>query len=290
MFLLIISMPSSAEQDIETSLGKMEGHTTYTIQFIQNGDSGKSELDFNIDTLIDVVEYTNNNPNRYYSYSLEVKSNHFFENSGLLIDRDWENGREIIYSETETDLELLNLDLRFKSKSLGDNYDIKIITGYEWQDYNFVGYGTEQIDYRQSPPETISFRDNINTITYEVNYNIPYLGITMGNQADVKRSYNLVLGYSPSVSVRDEDTHILRNKVSKTKTTGSAYFVEGKAKYKVRNSSYFNIEAEYLKIETSGTQTQYGYNEAGQPVKVSGISAEIKSTQAVITAGYNRKF
>ena len=108
MFLLIIAMPSSAEQDIETSLGKMEGHTTYTIEFIQNGDSGKSELAFNIDTLIDVIEYTNNDPNRYYSYSLEVKSNHFFENSGLLIDRDWENGREIIYSETKTNLELLN--------------------------------------------------------------------------------------------------------------------------------------------------------------------------------------
>jgi hypothetical protein len=286
----MLSIPVFAEKDIETSLGKMEGHTTYTIEFVQNGDTGKSELAFNIDTLIDVVEYTNTNPNRFYSFSLEVKSNHFFENSGLLIDRDWQNGKEIIYSETKTDLELLNLDFRLTSKSLADNYDMRVITGYEWQDYNFVGYGTEQIDYRSSPSEITIIRNNINTITYEANYNIPYLGISIGNKDNVKRSYNIVLGYSPSVVVCDQDTHILRDKVSKTKTNGFAYFVEGKAKYKARNNSYFNIEAEYLKIETSGTQTQYGYNQAGQPVSVSGIAAEIKSTQAVIKAGYNNKF
>ncbi len=295
LIILLISILSltavvNAEYEVETGIGKMEGHTTYTIEFIADGDTGKSELAFNIDTLIDVLKYKNKRQNRPYSFSLEIKSNHFFENSGILIDTDWENGDRIIYSETDTDLELLNLDLRFTSKNLLDQLDLRFIAGYEWQDYNFMGYGTVQTDFRFSPPQTVQFRDDINTIAYEINYYIPYLALSVSNNEERKRDYNLIIGYSPATSAVDEDTHILRNKVSRSVTNGYSYFVEADLNYIIRNNTFFKIGGKYVKIDTDGSQTQYGFTEEGNPYKYEGISVEINSTQAVISAGFQKKF
>ena len=295
LIILLISILSftavvNAEYEVETGIGKMEGHTTYTIEFIADGDTGKSKLAFNIDTLIDVLKYKNKRQNAPYTYSLEIKSNHFFKNSGILTDTDWINGYRAIYSETDTDLELLNLDFRFTSKNLVDRFDLRFITGYEWQDYNFMGYGTVQTDFRFSPPEEDVFRDDINTIAYDINYYIPYLAVSVSNKKERKRDYNLIIGYSPAVRAVDEDTHILRNKVSKSETDGYSYFIEADFNYKIRENTFFKIGGEYLKIDTDGTQTQYGFTQAGNPYEYEGIPIEINSTQAVIIAGFQRKF
>lgn len=295
LFILIILIFTftalvNAEYGVETTVGKMEGHTTYTIEFVEDGVSGKSELAFNIDTLIDVLKYRNKKINRPYTYSLELKSNHFFENSGILTDTDWINGYRAIYSETETDLEILNVDARFTSKNLAEQLEFRFIAGYEWQDYNFMGYGTVQTDFRFNPPETVRFRDEINTIAYDINYYIPYLAFSLGNKKELKRDYNLIIGYSPATSAVDEDTHILRNKVSRSVTNGYSYFIEADLNYRIRNNTFFKIGGEYFKINTDGTQNQYGFTEEGEPYSYEGIPVEIKSTQAVITAGFQKKF
>jgi len=103
-------------------------------------------------------------------------------------------------------------------------------------------------------------------------------------------NHNLILGYSPYTHAIDEDNHILRNKVSKTETEGDAYYLETDINYKIREGLFFNINGEYLKINTEGEQTQYFYNQNELIKTIKNIDADINSTQVVITAGFQKKF
>lgn len=285
--LIIFSRRVQAENILINNIGKMEGYTLYDITFPFGQGTGRSELVFNIDTLIKEIKYVDYSNERSFDYSLELKSDYLFKNSGILVDSDWINDSLVVYSETKTDLDLLNLDLRLKSKSLANNIDLRIMTGYEWQHYYFVGYGTEQINYTD-PPTIDNVSDNINTITYEVDYSIPYLAFSIGNKNMKKNSYGLLIGYSPLVTAKDVDHHLVlvRNKRAESNTDGEAYFIEAEMEFKVRKNRYFIISAEYVNIETSGTQTQYfedGYI-------AEGISVNIDSSQLSLSFGYKLSF
>lgn len=264
----------------------MEGHTLYDITFTDGTDTGRSELVFNIDTLIEEIKYLNYSNKRSFDYSLELKSDYLFKNSGILVDSDWTNDYLTTYSETKTDLDLFNLDLRIKTKSLADNVDFRVITGYEWQNYYFVGYGTEQTDYTTDPPTTINISDNTNTITYEIDYSIPYLALSLGSKNMKEKSYELIIGYSPLVRAKDIDHHLLRNKRAESNTDGQAYFIEADMEFKIRKNRFFVIKAEYVNIETSGTQTQY----FGDGSVVGGIPINVDSSQSLLTFGYKLSF
>ncbi len=284
--LIIISSGVQAENIVMNNIGKLEGYTLYDITFTDGTNMKRSELVFNIDTLIEEIKYVNYSNERSFDYSLELKSDYLFKNSGILVDSDWFNDYLVVYSETKTDLDLFNLDLRIKSKSLADNIDFRIITGYEWQNYYFVGYGTEQIDYTTDPPTIDNFSDNINTITYEVDYSIPYLAFSLGNKNMEKYLYRLLIGYSPLVKAKDIDHHLLRNKSAESNTDGEAYFIEAEMEFKVRKNRYIIISAEYVNIQTSGTQTQYF--EDGSII--GGIPVEVNSSQSLLSFGYNLSF
>jgi outer membrane protease len=284
--LMIISVGVQAENIVMNNIGKMEGYTLYDITFNYGSNTGRSELVFNIDTLIEEFKYINYSEERSFDYSLELKSNYIFKNSGILVDSDWENNSLIIYSETKTDLDLFNLDLRIKSKSLSNNIDFRIIAGYEWQNYYFVGYGTEQINYTTDPPTIDSFSDYTNTITYEIDYRIPYLAFSLGSKNMKGKSYGLTIGYSSLVEANDIDHHLLRNKKAESNTDGEAYFIEADMGFKVGNNRYFIIDAEYVNIETSGTQTQY-FSNGGI---AEGIPVDVNSSQLLLSFGYKLRF
>jgi len=286
IFLIIFSVGVQADNIIMNNIGKMEGNTLYEIMFNYDNNKGRSELVFNIDTLIEEIKYINHSKNRSFDYSLELKSDYLFKNSGILVDSDWKNNSLIIYSETKTDLDLFNLDLKLKSKSLANNIDFRIIAGYEWQNYYFIGYGTEQTDYSTDPPTTIDISDNINSITYEIDYRIPYLAFSLGSKNMKEKSCGLTFGYSPLVEANDIDHHLLRNKKAESNTDGKSYFIEADMKFKVKNNRYFVIDAEYVNIETSGIQTQY--LEDGRIIE--DIPTNINSTQLLLSFGYKLLF
>lgn len=284
--LVIFSSGVQAENVVMNNIGKMRGFTLYDITFTDGTNTGRSELVFNIDTLIEEIKYANYSTERLFDYSLELKSDYAFKNSGILVDSDWTNDYLVVYSETKTDLDLFNLDIRLKSKSLTNNIDLKIITGYEWQNYYFVGYGTEQINYSTDPPTIDDFSDDINTITYEVDYSIPYLALSLGNKSIKDKSFRLLIGYSPLVKAKDVDHHLLRNKRAESDTDGEAYFIEADMEFKLRENRYFIINGEYVNIETSGTQTQY----FDDGTIIGGIPVNVNSSQSILTFGYKLNF
>ncbi|MCF8002076.1 MAG: omptin family outer membrane protease [Halanaerobiales bacterium] len=286
IILIIFSGGIKAENIVMNNIGKMEGHTLYDIKFHDGTNPGRSELVFNIDTLIEEVRWMNYSQKRSFDYTIEMKSDYLFKNSGILVDSDWKNNSLIIYSETKTDLDFFNLDVRLKSKSLADNINIKIITGYEWQNYYFVGYGTEQINYTTDPPTIDNISDYTNTITYEIDYSIPYLALSLGSKDMKDKSYGIVLGYSPLVEAKDVDRHLLRNKRSESDTDGKAYFIEADMEFKVRKNRSFIIKAEHVNIETSGTQTQYFADGS----IVEGIPVDVNSSQLILSFGYKLRF
>ncbi len=276
IFLIIIPVGVQAENIVMNSIGKMGGYTLYDITFNDGVYTGRSELVFNIDILIEEIKYVNYSNKRSFDYSLELKSDYLFKNSGLLVDSDWENDSLNIYSETKTDLDLFHLDFKLKSKSLTDNLDFRIIAGYEWQNYYFVGYGTEQINYTTDPTTIVNFSD----------YRIPYLAFSLGSKNMKEKSYRLTIGYSSLVVANDIDHHLLRNKWSKSNTEGEAYFTEVNMDFKIRENQYYVINAEYINIETSGTQTQY--LEDGRIIE--NIPTNVNSIQTLLSFGYKLCF
>lgn len=143
--------------------------------------------------------------------------------------------------------------------------------GFDFRIYDSVQYSYFTGQQRELPG---------NNLFYSIEYNIPYLGVGINNcLLSENLCWEFFYLYSPLVTVKDYDDHILRKQIRKTHASGKAEilgfgFV---CNYDLNIKYRFGIE--YTDIDTKGTQKLLNY---ANDLIAGDIDSEIKSSQQTI--------
>ncbi len=289
---------------IGIGIGFMSGNTLYHISAYDATGGIESELEFPLKTLLLGLEYGYVGRNARGQDDLKIGIQWFMNidnGSGKLKDSDWlTDSVDIIevgaphpgldiYSESDITLKANIIDLRASYNFWpSDSLSVGPLGGFLYQNFQFDASNVHQVGY--GPYNTPSYTGSVSglVLTYEVTYTIPYLGIH--SEMLVSRSFQafLDLGYSPWASAEDRDDHVLRKKVSKAKTKGSAYLAAITAQWDIEDNDFFLIRGQYLEINTTGTQTQTFYDGSGDVF--TGINDKITSKQISATVLFSHRF
>ena len=79
-----------------------------------------------------------------------------------------------------------------------------------------------------------------------------------------------------------------RQKISKAKTSGSAYLASITAQWDIEDNDFFLIRGQYLEIKTTGFQTQTYYDGSGD--FFTGINDRINSKQISASVLFSHRF
>jgi outer membrane protease len=262
-------------------LGYLTGSTIYHISAYDASGGIESELEFPLNTVLFGLEggYISKNRKGQDAFRIALQwSMNIGNGSGKLKDSDWlTDNFDIaappppnppnsgyahpgldIYSESDTTLKANSIDLRGSYNNwISDNLSIGPLGGFLYQNYQFDASNANQVGYGPWADYTSSISGLV--ITYEVTYTIPYLGIH--SEMLVGRSFQAILdlGYSPLAAAEDKDDHVRRGKRSTGSTLGNAYLATLTAQWDIEDNDFFLMRGQYLKIDTSGTQTQTWY-------------------------------
>lgn len=261
VIFLIGGIPSyAANFDVTAGIGKLSGDTTYRIGYpvhwvnfgTDEGYFPFSELKFPLDVYIGSVEGSIGFAEKW-KVSLGVKKN-ITDDAGDMEDSDWitesDPGRLDVYSTSETDLDALILDI---------NLQYKYYQTSNWSNFVGLGYLRQNFDFecrikRQYSPSGLPGYDYVGDgsvgIKYEITYNIPYIEVGAQYKFTDKISLDASLGYSPIVTVEDEDQHLLRNKVNKGDLDGDAFLFWVEGRYDIFKNWFLTLGIDYVKIET----------------------------------------
>lgn len=297
--------------------GMLSGDTTYRIggTFVDSvGNSAElhfpiSELKFPLDVYMVSLEASADFTERW-SLSAGVKKN-VTGDAGKMKDSDWgyywldgcswcATNTLDIYSESDADLDALILDVNLRYKYYEVNHENKMhgITYEEIKWSYWIGLGLiyQNFDYEisnldqwypsdkyyfgtDSPHDRLSGR----VLTYEVTSLIPYLEYVA--MLDIKNKFRMEarLGYSPIVNVKDEDHHLLRSKINKGDSDGSAILLSLKGRYNFLKNFFSTFVFDYTKVKAEGKSKAYVSNVYNHT-----IDLQIESNQlfAGIALGY----
>lgn len=301
-FLFCFGKTGLAQEPVSLNLGADVGyltgyslyHITFPINEPANGffiTDGESELEFPLDSTVGGVSASLDQKG-VWSIDLSLSKN-ITEKTGKMKDSDWITFRDlstgeierglIIYSESDTDMDALFLDISGRYYLLKKvKTSLGIIIGYRYQNLSFDISNLDQID-------TLGGHDFIpgKVATYEVIYNIPYGGMAFDIRPSSKFSLNFIGTYGLA-SADDKDDHILRSKRSTSESDGPFYSFKAKGNLSLSQRLSVQVALEYLKIETDGKQTQTWYattREAPAGTTISDIDYRAESEQLYLWAG-----
>jgi outer membrane protease len=169
--------------------------------------------------------------------------------------------------------------------------------GLLYQNYQYDASNVQQVGYGPyAPGYTGSFSGLV--ITYEVTYTIPYFGIHYEMVHSNNFQAAVDIGYSPWASAKDTDDHVLRGKRSTGSTSGNAYLATVTAQWDIEDNDFFLIRGQYLKIDTTGKQTQTWYRDeiisATETIPagttITGINDKITSQQVSLSLLFTHLF
>lgn len=293
-------------------IGYVNGNTLYHISVYDATGGIESELEFPLNTVLFGLEggYVSKNAKGQDEFRIGLQ---WFTNmesgSGKLKDSDWlTDNFDIqappsppyppnsgyphpcldIYSESDIALKANIIDLRGSYNNwISDNLSIGPLGGFLYQNYQFDASNVNQVGFGPWAPGYTGSASGL-VLTYEVTYTIPYLGVHSEIQFDGHFQTIIDLAYSPWASAEDKDDHLLRQKVSKASTTGNAYLAAVTVQWDIGDNDFFLIRGQYLKIDTTGTQTQTFYDGSGDVF--TGINDKITSKQISASVLLNHRF
>lgn len=305
---------------VDVGIGAMGGYTKYQIGGdvkYADGSSGDlhfpiSELKFPLDVYMASVSASAEFKEKW-KLVLNVKKN-ITEDAGTMEDSDWgywHNGADLphapgstcdpdvcsedsldIYSESDTELDALKIDVDLRYKFLTreidntnmsffaglggiyENFDFEISDVDQWypsyEDYFGVDLGHDKYKGK--------------VLTYDIKYFIPY--IKVGTAFTLIDTFGIEgsAAFSPYLIIKDEDNHILRDKVSKGELEGYAVMGSLEGRYNFSRHWFSKLEFNYMYLFAEGEQDQ----EIGG-ASFATIDEEITSEQmtALIKAGYS---
>lgn len=273
---------------ISMGLGIMDGHTTYRIggnyvvydvegEIIGDGETifPLSELEFPLDVYYGSL-YAKINPTENLEVAVGLKKN-ISENAGKMQDTDWGYLCDVLdwwtdpdsldvysVSDTETDALVLDISARFYFNPLQfHKSDLLFFFGgkYVYQKFKFTANNYDLWypslnDYFGFDIGHDYFSGKV--MTYEISKNIP--AVIAG--AKLVTGPNLILdvmfGYSPDVTIKDEDHHLLRNPIiiSKSKCDGEAFLFAFTCDYRFSTRWSLGMKYDYTFIDTDGIEKQ----------------------------------
>ena len=266
--------------DLEGSLGLgiLRGSTLYHISGVASGIEWASELEWPVNAALAEA----NLAWRGSPWSFEVSlGKNLSKDTGEMKDSDWFFGEKQVYSESDTSMEALFIDAGATYNLIrGPKWDLAVKGGYKYQNFSFSAKDLDQ----WYPLEPEKPHDVVagTVIDYKATYNIPYLGVVVEGQPSEKLHLKggLLLGM---VSAKDEDDHILRYKLSKGSTSGSALFFSLEGRYNFSSRMFTKLSVEMADINTSGEQDQRFYAGEDEGVTFEDIDDEIKSNQTLFS-------
>ncbi len=159
--------------------------------------------------------------------------------------------------------------------------------GYQYQNFDYDGNLINQ--YSPSGLSGYDFTGDGNVgITYDLSYHMPY--ILLG--ADIQMAESFILttsfAFSPYVTARDEDHHLLREnggKVTKSDMDGTGFMFNVSGKYNFTPRWFVELGFNATKIDVEGTMDQsyvwYGHFASNK------VESESSQTSGYINIGAN---
>ncbi len=276
---------------IRGGVEKLEGHSTYQIGFPVTDSSGTyrgyfpfSELRFPLHVYMAVLDITV--ITEKFKIEAGYKRN-ITRDTGYMEDSDWitpeDTGRLDIYSESKTKFTGNNGSLSvFYSVMQRDSFLLYFGAGLIYQDYAFESFDTDQ--WYPSQPSLPHDYVPGKTITYDVTFYIPYLGLHATCNPLAQLHLGATLGISPRTVAKDRDVHLARDPViiAEGDYTGFSFILGMEADYYISDTIFFHAKIEYLSIDVSGEQYNTEDSDWWE------TRAEIKSAQLAlsVSAGY----
>jgi outer membrane protease len=303
----------SSDNTFGIGIGYLNGNTLYHISSYDTSGSGiESELEFPLKTILFGLEggYISKDDKGRDAFRINLQWFTNIDNgSGKLKDSDWlTNDLDIqappsppnppnsgyphpgkdIYSESDISLKANIIDIRGSYNNwISDTLSVGPLGGFLYQKFQFDASNVHQTGYGPySPWYTGTVPGKV--LTYEVTYAVPYFGIH--SELQLTRTFQAAadVAYSPWAAAEDKDDHLLRKKVSRGSTTGKAYLVTLFAQWDMKDNDSFLVRGQYLKIDTTGTQTQTFYDGSG--AVFTGIDDKITSQQTSVTFLFSHRF
>ena len=289
-------------------LGLMNGHTTYHISSYDATGGVESELEFPLNATLLGLDggyiSRNGKGQEVFRMGLQWITN-LSSGSGKLKDSDWlTDSVDIaavgsahpgldIYSESDIALTANIIDLR-ASYNFWPSEQLAIgpLAGVLYQNFQFDASNVHQVGYGPYAPAYTGSSPGL-VLTYEVTYTVPYFGVHTEMPFNSRFQAFLDLGYSPWASADDRDDHVLRGKLSTGTTSGSAYLAALTAQWDIEDNDLFLVRGQYLKIDTTGTQTQTWYRTSGTipaGTTITGIGDKITSQQISVALLFSHRF
>ena len=274
-FIFLPGLVIAADYDFSLGTGYLTGDSTYQIGgHIDDVNLGPadihfplSELMFPLDAVMLQAKFGIDFTDRW-RFSISGQTN-LTSDTGKMEDSDWLSpGSLDIYSESDTEMRALLFDgkLRYtfyqgyygqtSANSTKGGSDLLFAysagLGYKHQLFDFEVSNVDQ--WYPSSPSTPHDRVSGLVLTYDVEYWIPYLELAMDISKSDKFSFELGFAYAPVINVKDEDHHLLRNKVNVADHdwNGSAHFFTVKGRYNFNDRWYMTAEIEKMRIESEG--------------------------------------
>jgi len=308
----------SVSGSMGVGFGTLNGNTLYHISSYDTAGNGiESELKFPLqETLLGVeggIVVKNAKGQDEFAVQLQLFTN-VGNGSGQLHDSDWlTNNFDIqappsppnppnsgyphpgldIYSTSDISSKATVIDLRGSGNIwLSDDLRVGPSAGLLYEHFQFEASNVNQVGFGPySPWYNVSAAGPV--LTYEVTYYIPYVGVRSGYRFAKAFQATVDLGYSPFVSAEDKDNHLLRGKLSKGSTTGSAYFASAGIGWSLTDAAQIVLSGQYLNIKTTGTQSQTWYVSEGTipaGTTYTGINDRIDSQQTSLSLLLSHRF
>ncbi len=276
---------------IEPNVGKLYGHTLYNIsgtEYLEGYGyfNWASKLEWPIDSTVAGLNLAIDIDN---TYAVEVGARkNISRDTGKIGDSDYLEGVRFIYSESDTEMDMLELNVkaRFNVYRRQKN-TLGIIGGFRYQDFSFEASNLVQEDIWGG---YITVDGLVGT--YKVKYSIPFVGVGFNIRLGERTVLDLAtqLGY---VIVKDEDDHVLRKKKSTGDSAGYSLGVSGSLMLNLTPNVFMELKSEYTSITAYGKQTQTWYEtteEVAAGTTIEDIDLKIESSQAMATLGIGVRF
>ncbi|MEZ4600490.1 MAG: omptin family outer membrane protease [Syntrophotaleaceae bacterium] len=277
-FFFILNNPAEGEISASVGGGYLAGDTQYQVGGTVVDATGVyeihfplSELKFPLDAFM-VKGTVNVDFAKRWSLMASAATN-ITDDTGNMEDSDWGifNGSTAdtldVYSESDTDMEALLLEGKISCKVGQFSIDRKnrsdiffswfVGLGYKYQKFDFDISNLDQW-YPSAPAIPHDIVPGV-VLTYEAEYQIPYLDLSL--EMNVAQKFLLHLGgaYAPFVDFKDEDHHLLRglSYYSDHDWEGDAWFVRLKGRYDFHPRWFIVVDAEAMRIESEGRSHAY---------------------------------
>lgn len=263
--------------------GVMDGDTTYRIGGHWASPSGDrhirfplSELVFPLDLYFGRIGGELNLMGRF-RMTASVSKN-ITDHAGNMKDSDW--GVNIhapahpgwddpnsldIYSESRTDADIIVADVSARyhlHEAASKKWAISLFAGarYIYREFDFVARDVQQWypsmeDYYGYSAGHLHVSGT--ALTYNVTQEIPAAIAGIELVGDSGSTLDLEFGYAPETEVKDEDHHLLRDKVSYGTCEGTAFLFSLTGSCRFHAGWSLDLKYDYVWLETEGSQRQY---------------------------------